>query len=119
MTTPNAELAYRVLDHIDANPSEWDQTNWQCGSAACFAGWAVRLSGGVMENVDGKTWSVIVSDGLGDLNGLDVDIAADLLLGIEMLYADPDVDLYLETNTREDLDRLVEHHFGPRPDGGA
>lgn len=45
MTTPNAELAYRVLDHIDAHPESWIQKTWWCGSGGCFAGWTAELSG--------------------------------------------------------------------------
>lgn len=116
MTTPNAELAYAVLDQIDAHPEAWNQATWQCGTAACFAGWAVRLSGGVMENVNGQAWHVIVADGLGELNGMEVANAADRLLGVDMWVA-PD-DLYSEGNTREDLGRMVAEIFGPRPTAG-
>lgn len=117
MSGPNAELAYRVLDQIDAHPEAWDQTTWQCGTSACFAGWAVRLSGGVMENVHGRTWDVIVADGLGELNGMDADEAAERLLGVRMPWREPEDDLFAQDNTREDLGRLVAEIFGPRPDG--
>jgi hypothetical protein len=49
MAAPNATLAYRVLDHIDADPDRHDQNVWvertDCGTVACFAGWVVLLSG--------------------------------------------------------------------------
>lgn len=35
-TKPNAELAYAVLDQIDAHPETWDQGDWDCGTTACF-----------------------------------------------------------------------------------
>jgi hypothetical protein len=39
-----------VLDHITMNPESHDQTKWavrtECGTAGCFAGWAVMLDGG-------------------------------------------------------------------------
>ena len=54
-SAPNAELAYRVLDHIDANPQQWDQGRWigqaECGTVACFASsllfclWIVSANG--------------------------------------------------------------------------
>jgi hypothetical protein len=119
MTTPNAELAYRVLDHIDAHPELWSQGLWwssaECGTAGCFAGWAVKLSGGDMTTLPaGLTPSVTA--GLGDLNGELVPYAAAHLLGIPGLatedFAD---DLFSGDNTREDLGEIVEKLFGPRP----
>ena len=116
MTAPNAELAYRVLDHIDANPNEWKQSSWQCGSAACFAGWAVRLSGGILEKAPIPT----VVKGPEELIGLDVDQAAYQVLGIDEVAAgdlgyEEDDWLFDEGNTRDDLGRLVAAIFGPRP----
>ncbi len=72
-TKPNAELAYRVLDQIDAHPTHFDMSSWvrfgerpsdrpdgivtlddltnpACGTTACFAGWAVALSGYAMDD---------------------------------------------------------------------
>lgn len=51
--TPNAELAYRTLDQIDASPEHWRQSSWVCGTSYCFGGWAVVLSGGQL-NEDGE-----------------------------------------------------------------
>jgi hypothetical protein len=60
---PNAELAWNVYDAINANPAHFDMDNWaraaanapmigleqltspECGTTACFAGWAIVLSG--------------------------------------------------------------------------
>lgn len=39
---PNAELAYKTLDFIDANPGQWNQRDWN----NCFGGLAVKLAGG-------------------------------------------------------------------------
>jgi hypothetical protein len=48
MPTPNVELAERVLARIEANPAQWNQGLWAlrtaCGTAYCFAGWAVKLA---------------------------------------------------------------------------
>ncbi|BAH52255.1 hypothetical protein [Rhodococcus opacus] len=59
---PNAALLNTVLAHIKANPDEWYQGDWRaprtylyndadgsdspCGTAMCFAGWTVELTGG-------------------------------------------------------------------------
>lgn len=116
MTAPNAELAYKVLDHIDANPNEWKQSTWQCGSAACFAGWAIRLSGGTLSE---RPIPDVVK-GPEELIGLVVDEAAYRVLGIDDVTAgdlgnDDDDWLFGEDNTRDDLGRLVAEIFGPRP----
>jgi hypothetical protein len=125
---PNAELAYRVLDQIDAHPEQWDQTRWwkaadmpsgvSCGTAGCFAGWAVSLSGGRIAR-GGHDCTARVESGLGKLNGDYVPVAAAALLGLPM--QDPwsedeaeNLALFHENNTREDLGRLVEEIFGPR-----
>jgi hypothetical protein len=116
---PNAELAYMVLDQIDAHPERWDQMEWMRetsrGTAYCFAGWTVKLSGGQMEKVQ---WQVVVAAGLGELNGEDVADAAEHLLGIDPPACIED-DLFDENNTREDLGRLVAEIFGPRPGGAS
>jgi len=129
MTAPNAELAYRVLDHIDADPESWDQADWGrntgCGTRACFAGWAVLLAGGeVQTDREGKWVSVTVD---GERFG-SVRNAAQQVLGIEddevpstrrLCSCCDDVDdscgLFDGTNTRVALGRFVEELFGPRP----
>lgn len=113
--TPNAELAYKVLDHIDAHPESWDQNIWDCGTAACFAGWAVRFSGGA-------THGDIVTDGPAELVGMHVELAAHAVLGIDEEKAwepyerhtgdwlfSPDLD-------REGLGKSIAEIFGPRPE---
>jgi len=39
----------RVLAHIESTPQLWNQSTWvsetSCGTAYCFAGWAVALEG--------------------------------------------------------------------------
>lgn len=48
----NVELMQKVLDHITNHRDEWDQTAWatktsfsSCGTAYCFAGHAVHMTG--------------------------------------------------------------------------
>jgi hypothetical protein len=109
--TPNAELAYKVLDHIDAHPETWDQATWDCGTTACFAGWALRLSGGYSEND--------VVYGPPSLAGMTVERAAYKVLRIDEASSGPDAWLFDQDNTREDLGRLVAEIFGPRPESAS
>lgn len=116
MTAPNAELAYRVLDHIDAHPEQWDQGHWvaeaECGTVGCFAGWAVMLSG-YMVNDEG---TVIGSLGrVTKLDGQHIEDAANVLLGID----DNTVYLYDGLLKRDELGQRVAEIFGPRPGGAA
>lgn len=52
LPTPNLPLLRKVLDHIDAHPEEWDQSEYgkvsrvsSCGTAFCIAGHALVMSG--------------------------------------------------------------------------
>lgn len=45
MSAVNVELLTRTLDYIVAHPKEWNQRDWRCGTAACFAGNAALLAG--------------------------------------------------------------------------
>jgi hypothetical protein len=136
VTTPNAELAYKVLDHIDAHPEQWDQKAWlkgtDCGTAACFAGWAVVLAGhdvtfDTEPEADGSHYYATI-DGSGSRT---VSATAARDLGIEDAFvpcrncagcgytSDASHDLFDSDNDREDLGRIVAEIFGPRPAGGA
>lgn len=47
----NVELLQRTMAYIDAHPEQHDQGEWverkpECGTAACFAGWAAILEFG-------------------------------------------------------------------------
>lgn len=127
---PNAALAYRVLDHIDAHPEQWDQDTYyapsSCGTTACFAGWSVLLS----EIPIDRNGDVLLADlepevaeAVGALSHRDymgpeyrhlaeVPEVAQVLLGINrgqkicLFYADQD---------RSSFGEAVEDIFGPRP----
>jgi hypothetical protein len=125
VTIPNAALAYRVLDHIDAHPEQHDQNVWveegrDCGTAACLAGWAVLLSGDEPIFDDDEPPQRETNEVLADGSILPVwSRAADLL------RIDPDggpegvggYRLFSQHNTRDDLGRLITEIFGPRPTG--
>jgi len=115
VTAPNAELAYAVLDRIDADPESWDQTIWSCNTTACFAGHAVQLSGGILDYE-------LVVEGPGDLGGRSVEEAAYRVLGISADASwlhDGNDWLFAQDNDREDLGRLVAEIFGPRPEAAS
>lgn len=124
MTTPNAELAYKVLDHIDAHPELWHQDVYigkaDCGTVACFAGWACLLSG---EKPKFNRWSPASTDELEAGPGSEfVSLRAEELLRADRWVdegADHERDLFDQDNTREDLGELVAEIFGPRPEPAA
>jgi len=125
VTAPNAELAYRALDHIDANPDQHDQRVWiskdSCGTVACLAGWVCLLAGDkpayepygedpetelvTVLSVGTPAYDMGVPRRAADLLGIPYDSTS--LFGHRLFSAD---------NTREDLGRIVAEIFGPRPD---
>lgn len=120
---PNAELAYAVLDHIDAHPEQWNQGVWVrirvrgCGTAACFAGWASLLSGDEPYehwSSDNGASSEIRSAETGRIR--QVRNRARDLLRITDWQAD---DLFDAGRIRSELDDAVAEIFGPRPDAAS
>ncbi len=124
---PNAELAYKVLDHIDTNPETWRQKVWagksECGTAACFAGWAVMLSGHTVEIAEDGGYESI--DGNRDITIAGVaaeELRIDGLVSPcrenhdSCTWSETYTDrLFDASNTREELGELVLEFFGPRP----
>ncbi len=99
MSELNKPLLEQVMTHINDHPDVHDQENWvinpdqydpsnieNCGTAACFAGWACLLSGHTSKTVDVESKAV-------ELLGLDWDDAAVL---------------FYSENTREDLNLMVK-----------
>lgn len=119
MTTPNAELAYAVLDQIDAHPEQWFQGLWigrdECGTSGCFAGWTCLLSGDVpaFEHGDEEDTEYVAIDGTLRY----IPLRAAELLGIEYRVGYIYDTLFDPSNKRDDLGRLVSEIFGPRPGG--
>jgi len=121
--TPNADLAYKVLDHIDAHPESWDQKRWWCGTSGCYAGWTVELSGERIDegnqvrvgpdefdvvHVGERAAQLLGFDGEAHLNGIAWE-------ALGRPDDDEDAEAFGACNTREDLGRIVEAVFGPRP----
>jgi hypothetical protein len=131
MTTPNAALAYQILDHIDGHPEQWNQGRWigkaECSTVGCFAGWAAILSGAEpvldagYEGPDGYLFTAEAR--FGGERWIVSDLAEKLLSASRWVEAEDgssdDLDLFHEYNTREDLGRLVAEIFGPRPDAAS
>ena len=120
---PNAELAYRVLDFLDAHPEQHAQGVWigkgECGTIGCLAGWACLLSGDQPsmpdepDDPEEETERVHVA---WQRESRFIPARAAELLGIPFdnaLWASGG--LFYAYNTREDLGRLVAEIFGPRP----
>lgn len=114
---PNTELAYKILDEIDANPRSWDQSTWfghrwwRCGTTACFAGHACLLSGDKPDwdaRIDGTTGWVITE---GQVHRPVMSRAMDLL---DISWAQADR-LFSSRLDRERLGWYVEEIFGPDP----
>lgn len=108
MTGRNVELLERVMQHIDDHPAQHDQEVWldECGTAACFAGWACLLSGWQVGAVDNSmtipTATVFSPDGLQELG---VGTTARDLLG---LTTDEAAQLFNSMNTRDELRLMVK-----------
>lgn len=124
----NIELLQRTLDHIEANPQEWDQRQWaarkskaghmECGTAFCFAGWAVQLAKpGIKFNwqnvpihppFTGSSTVMRVRSEAHEIetdgNLFDIGSLATIELGINVGEAD---ELFAEHNTIEHLRELV------------
>jgi hypothetical protein len=128
-TTPNAALAYAVLDQIEAHPENWDQAKWisrkaECGTSGCFAGWTAMLSGykPVFANSTTSEATIVQDSADGEVR---VSELAQQLLGARyhrLVDADgyyDEEDLFSEYHDFDDLRRLVVEMFGPRPEATA
>lgn len=90
----DVELLERVMRHIEAHPEQHDQDVYirqdSCGTAACFAGWTLLLSGA--DPADASVWRHAAG-------------AAKDRLGVDVRTA---IRLFACTNTAQDLRRMVD-----------
>lgn len=120
---PNVELLRRVLAHIEAHPEQWDQLSYRalvdCGTAYCFAGHVVGLTGGRWSAPIGAEDADDDDDELPPLEDC-VDVGdviqhvsyyAQNQLGITSGQAD---ELFSPGNTLDDLRRIVGRICGDR-----
>lgn len=89
----NSDLMQRVLKQIEEHPETWFQSCWvnECGTVACFAGWACLLAGHSPQEME--PWA-----------GDDVGDEAERLLGLDEEDGDR---LFAGENTLDDLRHLV------------
>jgi hypothetical protein len=115
---PNTALAWRVIDHIIAEPGSWDQHTWlartECGTTGCFAGWACLLSGDILDEGCPLASCACNSASLRTSDGYPVEVEerATELLG---LYGGHAERLFSGSNSLDNLIDQVYQIFGPRP----
>ena len=99
----NVELLERVMQHIDDHPEQHEQAVWvrhECGTAACFAGWAALLSDEMTE-VEDRTG--LFRDAGGEL--FTAREAAGQVLGVDGFESG---ELFDANNTRDMLRLMVK-----------
>lgn len=140
MTTPNKALLKRTLQHIEEHPEEWNQDHWitlpgpSCGTAYCFGGWAVVLSGYQISHAgyvttdqlpDEIIYRLDALDRIGELpvtgRWADPGDVASILLGVPLWDDCPDClggkhHLFCVCNRFEDLQRIVAELCGEAPE---
>lgn len=123
---PNVELGYKILDLTEKYRHNLNMGAWvsgyrtdgaaarladlqadECGTTACFAGWAVAATGHAV------TPAGSVYDKNGDRVGHVPDVARELL-GLDI---DEAFTLFYDT-TEDALPDTVARLFGPRPQDG-
>lgn len=122
--TPNAALAYQVLDLARASGDSFEMSSWawsldgepvglddltkhDCGTTACLAGWTAAVMGYKVDS------AARVFDSDGNEVSQEADLFAAGILGID---ADQAGRLFYSSDSQ--VGRLVAEIFGPRPDGG-
>jgi hypothetical protein len=125
-TVPNVDLLEATMVHVETHPEAHSQLTWgkrtPCGTALCYAGHALELSGRVsawkwmpLDNgSEEESLALVKLDG--EVDWLNPDEAADRVLGVNgwlRAYALPGwrnlrVSLYSCFNTAADLRHIVE-----------
>lgn len=107
----NKLLMKRVLSYIKKHPKEWDQGAWgvqrpACGTAMCFAGHAIVMSGGklIYDDPDSEGFRDAVGCRFPHRATEDIGDAAARVLGINNYDAS---DLFYYGNDLDDLTRRV------------
>lgn len=100
----NIELLQQTMQYIRDNPEEWDQSYWGCGTTACFAGHAVRLTGAKLLHYGD---SLFADYCLPLEAGNPVDIAEHARRVLELGNEVSQV-LFNANNTLEDLEAIVD-----------
>jgi hypothetical protein len=69
---PEWDNVWGTLRQIILHPELWNQKEWVCGTAACFAGWAVHLQGIELDPTHGAATVALTEDQLALFAGTDV-----------------------------------------------
>jgi len=108
---PNVKLLNRILDIIETDPDHWDQETWvtetPCGTAYCFAGWAVHLNGYKFH--PGWDLSLNTSDEVykdNEKESIYIQDVAQEILGLTLLEA---TTLFSSWRTLDDIRAVVAH----------
>lgn len=122
---PNIELLKKTLSYIETHESDWDQSQYVCGTSMCFAGHAVVLSGypvsedayTPLDVLPPELRAKFVPEDSWDGNSVHAAQLAAVLLGIEdevlSEWGDPDWKdpaadvLFQSTNELSDLRQFV------------
>jgi len=117
MSTPNKVLLQQTLTYIKRYPDTWYQGDWSlqtdCGTAHCFAGWAVKLGGVTLDEDDEVLRASLpspdelqkhIDDDPASPGYVHVSVAARHLLGLTPEQAE---ELFSGANAVEDLERIV------------
>lgn len=117
---PNIEALEKVYDTIyvrqddnskDSQGRYWDQSTWrdydECGTAMCFAGWAIELDPGYSFNSHYVNGDILDYVDVTDPEGfvLTVQQAAREILG---LTPEQGTELFLGTNEIEDIRAIID-----------
>lgn len=113
---PNIPLIRKTLEHIESHPEEWYQGNWaintyspaSCGTAYCFAGWALVLAGhdfGPSDNL----WLFELDGRM--VSNSEVGVAAKNALGLTQHEANR---LFYAHNSLQSLRDIVEDIVGEK-----
>lgn len=105
----NKELLRQTLEHIKANPQDWEQWTWRCETGMCYAGHA-GMKAGFKWAPDELMYNgtLALSRNFLDKNGAEIyaPTLAARELGLDEVESDI---LFWESNTLEDLEFYVEH----------
>jgi len=113
-----AALAWRVLRHIEQHPDTWLQGRWHCGTAFCFAGHTVEMTGGRWVSDDPLSEATNYVRAEPDDDVVDGDCwvhARDRARRVLGLATGQASKLFSACNDMELLHAYVERFFGPEP----
>jgi hypothetical protein len=108
----NVEKCEEVLQFIKDHPEKHDQGTWghetDCGTAACFAGWAVLLNGYELQLQFGDPFGGHCFDVKSLKTGVRSAVATAAAEVLELTYGEA-MTLFHAGNTFEELEQMVKN----------